>query len=160
MKRAFIIAGLVLLLPASAWLQDTKPNFSGKWNLDLAKSEFGPVPPPDSMIAVIEHQEPNVKITTTQKAQQQEIVNTRSLTTDGKPNTNKLKGMGGEVEVTSTTKWDGRKLRTSFKLETPGGAVDIAEAIELSEDGKSLILARDYTSPQGPFTTRAVFNKQ
>ena len=160
MKRAFITAGLVLLLPVSAWLQDTKPNLTGKWSLDIAKSEFGPIPPPESMVAVIEHQEPNVRITTTQKSPDGEIVNSRSLTTDGKPNTNKLKTMGGEVEVKSTTSWDGKKLRTSFTLEVAGGAIDVAEALELSEDGKSLILVRDYKSAQGPFMTRAVFNKQ
>jgi hypothetical protein len=159
-KRALLTAGLVLLLPASAWLQDAKPNFTGKWSLDVTKSDFGPIPPPDSMVAVIDHQEPNVKITTTQKAQGEEVVNSRSLTTDGKPNTNKLKLGGGEAEVTSTTTWDGKKLRTSFKLDTAGGPIDVSEALELSEDGKSMILVRDYKSAQGPFSTRVVFNKQ
>jgi hypothetical protein len=159
-KRALLTAGLVLLLPASAWLQDTKPNFTGKWSLDVTKSDFGPIPPPDSMVTVIDHQEPNVKITTTQKAQQEEVVNTRHLTTDGKPNTNKLKMAGGETEVTSTTTWEGKKLRTSFKLDTPGGPIDVSEALELSEDGKSIVLVRDYKMAQGPFTTRVIFNKQ
>ena len=41
MKKFLFAAALVLLVTASATAQGAKPDFSGKWNLDVAKSDFG-----------------------------------------------------------------------------------------------------------------------
>ena len=49
MKKSLFAAALVTLLTASATAQGAKPDFSGKWNLDVAKSDFGQAPPPESM---------------------------------------------------------------------------------------------------------------
>src|SRR6185295_8029411 len=38
MRRVTCIAGMFLLLAASLPAQDAKPDFSGTWNLDIAKS--------------------------------------------------------------------------------------------------------------------------
>ena len=161
MKKTLVASSLILVLAAvSALAQDAKPNFSGTWNMDLSKSDFGPVPAPDSLVAVIEHKEPSVKITTTQKGQQGEIVNERILTTDGKENTNKMRMMGGEQEIKSTSKWNGKKLTTAFKLDVQGAPVEFNDAWELSDDGKVMTIVRDIKTPQGDFTTKTVFSKQ
>ena len=164
MKNAILnvcAALLVLLLSASAWAQDAKPNFTGKWNLDVAKSDFGPMPPPDSVVHVIEHKEPNVKIVTTQKSAQGETTNERLLTTDGKENVNKMRmGPDGEQQVTSTSKWNGKALATSFKLSAQGAEFDINDSWTLSDDGKVLTIVRAIKAPQGEFAATTVFNKQ
>jgi hypothetical protein len=164
MKNAIVNVGavlLVLLLSASAWAQDAKPNFTGKWNLDVAKSDFGPMPPPDSVVHVIEHNEPSVKIVTTQKSAQGETTNERLLTTDGKENVNKMRmGPDGEQQVTSTSKWNGKALATSFKLSAQGTEFDINDSWTLSDDGKVLTIVRAIKAPQGEFAATTVFNKQ
>jgi hypothetical protein len=162
MRKTLFAVCLLLLPAASPWAQDTKPNFSGTWNLDVAKSDFGGAPPPDSIVYVIEHKDPSLKITSTQKSQQGELANTRNLTTDGKETVNKLRSMfqAGEQDVKSTMKWNGKKLANALKLDIQGNAIDITEAWELSDDGKVLIIGRDLTTPQGDFQQKYVFNKQ
>jgi hypothetical protein len=160
MKTPLFAAALVLLFTASAAAQDEKPDFSGKWNLDVAKSDFGPAPPPESIVMVIEHKEPNVKVSITQTGQQGVMSNVRNLTTDGKENTNLMRTMGGEQDVKSTTKWDGKKLATVLKIDAQGATVEIQDAWELAADGKVLTVSRVFKTPQGDFNTKAVFNKQ
>lgn len=159
MKRS-LLAALVLLLAAPAWAQDAKPDFSGKWNLDLAKSDFGPAPPPESIVIVIEHKEPNLKVTSTQTGQQGVVTNERNLTTDGKENTNRMRAMGGEQDVKSTTRWEGTKLATALKMDFQGSVIEFNDSWELSDGGKVLLIARAIKTPQGDFTQKTVFNKQ
>ena len=163
MKNAILYvcaALLVLVVSASAWAQDAKPNFTGKWNLDVAKSDFGQMPPPDSVVHVIEHKEPNLKVVTTTKSAQGEITNERSLTTDGKENVNKMRMGPEEQQVTSTSKWNGKSLATSFKLSAQGTEFEISDSWTLSDDGKVLTVSRGIKAPQGEFTSTTVFNKQ
>ena len=164
MKKAILplcATTLVFLLSASARAQDATPNFTGKWNLDVAKSDFGPMPPPDSVVHVIEHKEPNIKIVTTQKSAQGETTNERLLTTDGKENVNKMRmGPDGEQEVKSTSKWNGKALATSFQITAQGNVFDINDSWTLSADGKVLTVLREIKAAQGEFTATTVFNKQ
>lgn len=160
MKKAILTTCAVLVLSVSAWAQDATPNFTGKWAIDIAKSDFGPMPPPDSVVHVVEHKEPNIKIVTTQKTPQGETTNERSLTTDGKENVNKMRMGPGEQEVKSTTKWNGKALATAFKLDMQGNAFEINDSWKLSDDGKVLTIVREIKSAQGDFTATTVFNKQ
>ena len=160
MKKSVFAAALVLLLAASATGQDAKPDFSGKWNLDIAKSDFGPAPPPLSIVLVIEHKEPNLKVSSTQTTEQGVVSNVRNLTTDGKENTNTMRAMGGEQDIKSTTKWDGSKLVTALKVDFQGMTTDIQDTWELSADGQVLTIARDIKTSQGNFSQKIVFNKQ
>ena len=164
MKKAILsvtAALAVLLLSAPAWAQNATPNFTGKWNLDAAKSDFGPMPPPDSIVHVIDHKEPNIKIVTTQKSAQGEITNERLITTDGKENVYKMRmGPDGEQEVKSTSKWNGKALATSFKLDVQGNPFEFNDSWTLSDDGKVLTVVRAIKAPQGEFAATMVFNKQ
>jgi hypothetical protein len=161
MKRHVLsIPVVLLLLAASAGAQEARPDFSGKWVLDAAKSDFGPSPPPEFLIHVIEHKEPNIKIVTSQKSMQGETTNERNLTTDGKDNTNKMRLMGGEQEVKSSSRWDGGKLATTMKFDVQGSAVELNDTWELSDGGKVLTIVRAVKTPQGDFTVKTVFNKQ
>jgi hypothetical protein len=159
-RRTFIAAAFLLLLTAPGWAQETKPNFSGTWTLDAAKSDFGPTPPPDSAVLIVDHKESAIKTKNTTKTAQGETVNERSITTDGKENTNKLRTMMGEQDVKSTTTWNGNKLSTSMKVDMQGMTLDMTDSWELSEDGKVLTISRDIKTPQGDFTQKMVFNKQ
>ena len=79
-----LLAALISVISTSpAPAQDAKPNFAGTWSLDVAKSDFGPMPAPESIVHVIEHNEPNIKITTTQKNVVAADGKTRTVTTVG-----------------------------------------------------------------------------
>jgi hypothetical protein len=166
MKTIIATAGILLLtfvaLPArqTARAQDARPNFTGKWVLDAAKSDFGPMPPPDSVIHTIDHKEPTLKIATAQKSAQGDVTNERTLTTDGKPNVNKVRMGGPEQDVTSTTTWVGKTLKTVMKAEVQGMTLGFNDTWTLSDDGKVLTIVRAITSDQGEFAVTTVFNKQ
>jgi hypothetical protein len=86
--------------------------------------------------------------------------NDSTITTDGKENVNRLRGMGVDQDVKSTTKWSGRKLLTARTIEVQGMAINIADSWELSDDAKVLTVNRELKTPQGDFATKTVFNKQ
>ena len=53
---------LALLTLAVGLVQaQAKTDFSGTWKLNAGKSDFGPMPPPDSMTEKIAHQDPSLK---------------------------------------------------------------------------------------------------
>ena len=155
-----LLVALLVLAPAGAASAQDLPNFTGKWSLDVSKSDFGPMPPPESMTVVVDHKEPTLKIVTAQKGQQGEMTNERNVTTDGKDNVNKLRMPAGESDVKSMTKWDGKTLMTAFKLDVQGMSLDIVESWKLSDDGKVLTVLREIGTDQGNFAVTTVFNKQ
>ena len=61
MKTRLSIVGAIVLLAVTAAAQSAVPNFSGTWTLDAAKSDFGPIPGPESIVMVIDHKEPSLK---------------------------------------------------------------------------------------------------
>lgn len=159
MKTGLSVIGAMLLV-VSAAAQSALPNFSGTWNLDAAKSDFGMMPAPESIVMVIDHKEPTVKVTTTQKSQMGDSSNDSTYTTDGKDNVNRLRSPAGDQDVKSTTKWNRKTLTTSRTIEAQGMSIGIDDAWELSADGKAMTINRQLKTPQGDFSTRIVFNKQ
>ena len=153
-----VLAVLIGFVTPSA--QGAKPDFTGKWSLDAAKSDFGQVPAPDSMVHDIEHKEPNLKVMTSVKSAAGDTTNTRTFSTDGKESTNKLSMMGTEQAVTTTAKWEGPSLIVSASFEAQGTTVQLIDTWTLSGDGKVLTIGRVVKTPQGDFTTKTVFNKQ
>lgn len=160
MKKSLLATVLFCVLAAPLWAQDGKPNFTGKWSLDLAKSDFGQTPPPEFILHTIDHKEPSIKIATSQKNQMGESTTERNITTDGKENPNKMRMMGGEMEVKSTSKWDGEKLATVSKLDAQGSTIELNDTWALSEGGNVLTIVRVAKTPQGDFAVKTVYNKQ
>src|SRR4029079_14018283 len=68
MKRTLFAFAAVLAFVATPALAQVKPNFSGTWNLDVAKSDFGPSTAPESMTMTIVHKDPSIKATSSQKS--------------------------------------------------------------------------------------------
>jgi hypothetical protein len=160
MKSRVSLAGALLLLAISAAAQSALPNFTGTWKLDAANSDFGPMPPPDSIVMVIDHREPTLKVTVTQKSQMGDTSNDSTYTTDGKDNVNKMRSPAGDQDVKSITKWNGKALATSRTIEAQGMSIGIDDSWELSADGKVLTVNRQLKTPQGDFATKTVLNKQ
>jgi hypothetical protein len=158
-RLSLAVCGAALLLTLSAAAQGI-PDFSGTWTLDAAKSDFGPMPPPESVVMVIDHKEPALKVATTQKSQMGDASNESTYTTDGKENLNKMRSPGGDQDVKSTTKWSGKTLVTSRTIDAQGMSIGIDDAWELSADGKVLTVTRQLKTPQGDFSTKLVFNKK
>jgi hypothetical protein len=158
MKHCTVLLGGILLLSSAAVAQ-VKPNFSGKWALDIGKSDFGELPTPDSQTNIIEHKDPDIKLTQTIRGDAVpggEASSERHYTTDGKEISNKI----GQQEVKSTCKWAGQTLVIDTKLETPYGTAEIKDSWELADGGKQMVVTRDFKGPQGERSQRLIFGKQ
>src|ERR1043166_1653675 len=106
------LMGVILVLSAASQdKQNTaapvKPNYSGTWKLNLAKSDYGPVPAPERQMYTIEHKEPSIKISVEQKGGARgDIKFTRDLTTDGKEVAAIPESLGSK----SAASWDGEEI--------------------------------------------------
>jgi hypothetical protein len=155
-----LLAALLCFTSSPVRAQDAKPNFTGTWSLDAAKSDFGQMPAPESIVHVIEHTEPNVKITTTQRTKMGESNNVRTFTTDGKESTSKISMGGMEQEVKTTAKWDGQKLALVAAFDAQGTTVELNDTWTLSDENKILTIVRTAKTPQGDVTVKTVYTKQ
>lgn len=158
MKKIALLTcfGLALLLFGAAGQAQAKPNFTGQWKIDPAKSNLGGMPAPDVFDRTIEHNDPKLHVVTKQSGPQGERTTDVNYATDGSEVTNKM----GQVEAKSTAVWDGDALAITTRIEFNGNKVEFKEKWTLSEDGKTMNAALHVASPQGEFDGTIVLLKQ
>lgn len=156
--RTLLTMVLVLMMAAATLaVAADKPNFSGEWTLDTAKSDFGPMPPPQSMTRKVDHSEPALSYTeVTVGSAQGDQTRTMKYSTDGKETTNDM--MGNPVKTTA--KWDGDTLVMNAKADFGGAEITLIDKWTLSPDGKVLTDALHIGAPQGEFDITYVLNKK
>ncbi len=153
MKRT--LQSIVFSFAISA-LAHAAPNFTGEWKMNVAKSEYGPVPAPTELTRSIKHADPNLDIKTFQKTAQGDINTELKYTTDGKPCVNKING----ADSKGTAKWQGDNLIIESTREFQGMELQSKETWTLSDGGKTLTIANHITVPQGEFDLKLVLEKQ
>ncbi len=160
MRRNFTLAWMLLLtFGASTLFAQTKPDFTGDWKLNKAKSELGPLADrtPDDLIVKINHKEPELK-TSVQgpNGQSQES----SVTINGQPTVHTDKGPMGEVKSTATAKWDGDVLLVDVKREMGETSALQSDRWSLSGDKNVLTIARTLSGQMGTLEMKQVLEKQ
>lgn len=155
MTRRLLAVGTLFsaLLSAAA-----KPSLSGKWVLNLAKSDYGimQAQAPQKLERTVVHEGQNLKFTTHQVGARGEITTEMSYTTDGKPCVNTTP----RGEVTGTAKWDGNDLVITSKREINGAQITQVERWTLSDGGKTLTIVNKISMPAGDSEIRLVLEKQ
>ncbi len=156
MKRVMTVVFLLAAFALMSFAAD-KPNFSGEWTCDLTKSDFGPIPPPATMVRKVDHSDPKMTVAQTQiGGPQGDGTVTSKYSTDGTETTNDM--MGSPTK--STAKWDGNALMISTKADFQGNEITINSKWSLSDDGKTLTDVWHIVSPQGEFDVTYVLNKK
>jgi len=150
-----VVAGVVLLSLA-AFSAQAKPNFSGSWKLNVAKSEFGPFPAPSSMTEAIKHADPALKVAVKMATDNGDMEFESNYSTDAKETTNAF----GPAEMKSSAKWDGEVLQIQTKGQFGDTEVTITDKWEISPDGKTLSVTRHFASSQGEVDQKMVLEKQ
>ena len=147
-----------VLLLTTAWCFSaySKPNFSGAWKLNVEKSDYGPMPAPTSLTDKIVHEDPSLKISRSQTGQQGDATYDLSFTTDGKQNSNTVRGNS----MKSTVAWEGEALIFDSKVEAQGNEITLKDKWTLSPDGKTITINRHAASPQGELDMKLVMEKQ
>ena len=133
-----------------------QPNFSGEWKMNVAKSDFGPVPAPEVFTRTIKHADPSIEYSTRQKGEQGDVTTEIKYTTDGKPCVNKINGS----DAKGTAKWDGDKLVVESVRDFQGMQLTSKETWTLSDGGKTLTINNHISVPQGEFDMKLVLEKQ
>lgn len=141
---------------ASTMTSGAKPNFTGVWKLNVAKSDFGPLPGPESETDTIDHKDPNLKLGVVRAGAQGKQAYELTLALDGKEQTNKL----GEQEVKTTAQWEGPALIVVTKLMFQDNEVLIKSAYTMAPDGKTVNVAAHLSSAMGEADQKLVFEKQ
>ena len=167
MRITFSLASLLFALsilnaPAA---DPARPDFSGQWELDAAKSEG--VPPDTKHSMTVKQSGDRLEVETKITGAQDRTVND-TFTLDGKPAefTPAMLAGGKAKNGTRTASWsaDGKGMDVieQADVETPEGADTIKgkRTWRLSENGKVLTIEIDLAGERGPIKGKRVYHKQ
>jgi opacity protein-like surface antigen len=156
MKSLLKIVLLIAALASIAIAAD-RPNFSGDWKLNAAKSNFGPIPAPATYTRKVTQAEPSITIEDTQTGTALgDQHDTRTYSTDGKEISYQANG----ADVKATMTWDGDALNINAKASIQGMELTITDKVTLGDDGKTMTDAIHIETGQGGFDLTLVFDKQ
>jgi hypothetical protein len=147
MLGAVVVAALVVSG------QPAKPDFSGEWKMNAAKSNFGALPPPEFITRSITHVEPSLTIVEEQRPAMGDEKVTRQYVTDGSPTT----FMSGGATVKTSAVWKEKTLVVNSSVDEVG--LSFVDHMSLSDDGKTLTSAVRISSPQGDVDLTVVFER-
>ncbi len=144
------IAAAVLF---STVLYAARPDFSGEWKMNGAKSEFGKMMAPQILTRSIRHHDPSLAYSSYQKGAQGEVRTEIKYTTDGQPCVNQ--------ESKGTARWIGDDLLIEYTRPFHGLEISSKEIWSLSGDGKTLTISSHVSIPQqGEYDVKLIFDKQ
>jgi hypothetical protein len=153
MKRLALFAVVVALALAGMAYAQAKPDFSGTWVLDTAKSDQmggGPGGGRGGPAGPMTIKQTATDLTTETKRGENTITQTYKL--DGTETTVSR----GQMQGKATAKLDGGKLVVKTTMEGPNGAMETTATYSLSADGKELTVVT--ASARGE--RKAVYTKQ
>ena len=167
MRHTFSLATILLafsILTAPA-ADPARPDFSGRWELDAAKSEG--VPPDTKHSMTVKQRGDRLEVETKISGQQERTVND-TYTVNGKPAefTPAMLAGGTAKKGTRTASWsaDGKGMDVieEAEVETPEGADTIKgkRTWRLSEGGKVVTIEIDLAGDKGPIKGKRVYQKQ
>ncbi|HEX8189322.1 MAG TPA: hypothetical protein VF586_13280 [Pyrinomonadaceae bacterium] len=119
-------------------------DFSGTWQIDRAKSDFGlfadrPLAKADSTL-VVEHRDPELKIRRTLALNGRQEVKEFAYYTDGRGETNQSTLGAGEVR--SKTRWDGDRVVSEARVTRRGLGgpyeLEVTQRWQVSAGGRTL----------------------
>jgi hypothetical protein len=125
-----------------------KPDFSGDWKLNAAKSTASDIP--GDFVFKIRHAEPQFVAIQEVGGEATEF----KLGTDGKQYKNTFPN---GLEMVTVMHWEGEVLVSDSKLETPDGTIKLADRLSL--DGKSLKIQRKRTGADGDSEFTLIMDK-
>jgi hypothetical protein len=143
--RLILVAMMVLTtLTLSA---QSKPNFSGSWELNVAKSDLGGAPIA-KLVVQMDHKGPVLKYTADATVNGETFTESGTIDTEGKATTD---SRGGQVKA----HWEGATL-VVVTSDGDGNLLDTAR-MGLATDGKAM--TRDYERPADQQKRHEVYDK-
>jgi hypothetical protein len=159
MKRIAILAlATAVVIPFTARAQ-SKPDFSGTWTMDAAKSD----PAPQGRggggggggSVTIKQTATELSVQT----QGRQGPQTMTYKLDGSESSNEQMGRGGAVTVKSKAKWDGSSLVIESTRDMGGMSITTKEVRRLDNGGKDMIVESTTQTPNGEQKRKVVYTK-
>ena len=150
------IVSVMIALTALAGTADAadRPNFSGEWKMNAAKSSFSGLPAPSAIVRKVTHAEPSLIIVEDQTSDLGTQTATRKYTTDGKETSFEANG----AEVKGSAVWDGNAIVVNSTVDAIG--IRFTDRMTMSEDGRTFTSVVRISSPQGELDITLVFERQ
>src|SRR3954468_17917277 len=149
MRRVLVLAmAAAVVLPFHGRVRaQGKPDFTGTWTLDTAKSD----PPPQGRggggAASMTIKQTGTELAVTSEGRQGPQTMTYKL--DGSESSNQVMGRGGAQTVKSTAKWDGSNLIIETTRDFQGTPITTKEVRRLDNGGKEMVVESTTQTPQG-----------
>jgi hypothetical protein len=132
-----------------------KPDFSGRWKLNLAASKLE-IPPPTSSRFEIEHREPKFRLTRTHVYGERSDTVTVELTTDGM----KTEQVFGDRRATICAHWEGSVLVAEMHVRTKDDEGTNVVRYSLANSGKQLVAVERWRSAKGRYHNTWVLDRE
>jgi len=159
MKHALLFAMLgAVILPFTTSAQG-KPDFSGTWTMDAAKSDPAPAGRGGGggAAATVTIKQTATELTVQSEGRQGPQTMTYKL--DGSESKNEQMGRGGAMTVVSKAKWDGASLVIESSREIQGMSITTKEVRTLDSGGKEMKVQTTIQTPQGEQKRNVVYTK-
>jgi hypothetical protein len=157
MRRVLLTALVAaVIIPFTARAQ-SKPDFSGTWTLDTAKSDPAPQGRGGGGMGAgsVTIKQTGTELAITSEGRQGPQTMTYKL--DGSESSNEVMGRGGAQTVKSKAKWDGASLVVETTRDFNGMTITTKEVRRL--DGKDMIVEVTAQTPQGEQKRKMVYTK-
>lgn len=136
-----LFASLLMFILAPNLRTQKRPDFSGTWKLNLAKSDYGDLQGPESRTDVIEQHDNRISESVTAEGRHRRQQYALSFATDGSetalpPDTR----MGVVTILTVSAHWRENILAVTQHLKFQGATLVATDAYLLSDDGNTLTM--------------------
>ena len=152
-KASFLlIIALSILSTALIVMAQGKPNVTGTWKMNTAKSKFEKGGP-SAITIKFDQQESNLREALTLTNERGEQTHNFTYSLDGKETPQQLEGM----EIKATARWEGESLLIEFKNSE---GFNFLRKITVSGDGKTMTMDVKQSSPNGSANDIVVLDRQ
>ena len=140
---------------AASVLVGAPPDYSGAWKINLAKSDFAQMGPPDGWTRTIKQAGSVLEL---ESAQEREgnVARWSVKFEIGGPDAKFQMGGG---DALGSLKWDGNVLVMTTRRDTPQGEIKQNERWELSADGKTMTVHGKLSGSFGEMELKLVWEK-
>lgn len=159
MRRALGMVAIVAVVLSPTGRAQSRPDFTGTWTLDSAKSD--PLPAgrggPGAGGGTITIKQTGREVLIVNEGRQGSQMLTYML--DGSESTNQIAGRGGTVAAKSKARWDASSLVTETTRELNGLSIATKEVRRLLDAGNQMEVETTIETPQGELKRKTVFTK-